>query len=225
MIQSEFNLVLKYCEVLDEFVKIRVFSEEDARELLKRAALGDKARFQREVVLACIADYNESVLDRIDEREDHGGLVDVEELLYLLCVDVNPTLDIHQVSVQLSSEDVAPEFDSRFVNQVKRKNRNNLRRILTMEDDIKRRVIGQDRAVVFAGPGETHRAAAGDVDTRAATGREHSTRHRPGTRRAGPQGARARTCARHGTADSEAPYQRSGSADRVRGAPDGGKAR
>jgi hypothetical protein len=56
MIHADFNLVLKYCEVLDEFIKIRVYSEEECREIVRKATGGDKARFQREVVQACITE-------------------------------------------------------------------------------------------------------------------------------------------------------------------------
>ena len=100
MMHNEFNLVLKYCEVLDEFIKIRVFSDEDARNLIKSASTSDKATFQREVIRSCIVEYNDSVLPRLAELEEAGGVIDVDEVLYLLCVDVNPALDIHQVSVR-----------------------------------------------------------------------------------------------------------------------------
>ena len=147
MIHSDFNLVLKYCEVLDEFIKIRVFSEEETRELIKKASTGDKSRFQAEVIRVCIADYNENVLPRLNELDDSSGIVDVEEMLYLLCIDVNPNLDIHQVSVQLSSNEVAVEDDPRLVQRMKQKTKKNLRRISSMADEINQQIIGQQHAV------------------------------------------------------------------------------
>ncbi len=147
MIHSDFNLVLKYCEVLDEFIKIRVYSEEEASDLIKKASSGDKAGFQTEVIRVCIADYNENVLPRIREIDEATGIVDIEEMLYLLCVDVNPALDIHQVSVQMTAGEVESEQDPRLAARMKQKNKKNLRRIANMEDQICREVIGQAHAV------------------------------------------------------------------------------
>lgn len=147
MIHSDFNLVLKYCEVLDEFIKIRVYSEEEASDLIKKASSGDKAGFQTEVIRVCIADYNENVLPRIREIDEATGIVDIEEMLYLLCVDVNPALDIHQVSVQMTAGEVESEQDPRLAARIKQKNKKNLRRIASMEDQICKEVIGQAHAV------------------------------------------------------------------------------
>ncbi len=147
MIHSDFNLVLKYCEVLDEFIKIRVYSEEEARQLIKKASTGDKAGFQQEIIRVCIADYNDNVLPRIQELDEATGIVDIEEMLYLLCVDVNPALDIHQVSVHMSSAEVESEQDPRLAASMKQKTRKNLRRVAHMEDEIMKEVIGQEHAV------------------------------------------------------------------------------
>lgn len=147
MMHAEFNLVLKYCEALDEFIKIRVFSEEDARELIKKATSGDKSRFQQEIIRACISDYNETTAPRIEEVAAKRSGVDIEETLYLLCVDVNPTLDIHQVSVHLSSNEVENASDPNLQVQLRKKSKKNLKRIQNIEKEIKRRVIGQDKAI------------------------------------------------------------------------------
>ncbi|MCA9320667.1 MAG: ATP-dependent Clp protease ATP-binding subunit, partial [Planctomycetes bacterium] len=147
MIHADFNLVLKYCEVLDEFIKIRVFSEEEAREIIKRASGSDKARFQREIIQACIIDYNDGVIDALAETDLNPSGIDLEEMLYLLCVEVNPGLDIHQVSVHLGSTEVESDHDPALALKLKQKNRKTLRRIANMENDLRKRVIGQDRAV------------------------------------------------------------------------------
>jgi ATP-dependent Clp protease ATP-binding subunit ClpA len=147
MMHAEFNLVLKYSEALDEFIKIRVFSEEDAREVIKKATGGDKSRYHQEIIRACISDYNENILPRMHEMREASSSIDIEEMLYLLCVDVNPTLDIHQVSVQVTSAQVENGTDTALAANVRKKNKKNLRRIQNIDKELKRRVIGQDKAI------------------------------------------------------------------------------
>ncbi len=147
MIHGDFNLVLKYCEVLDEFIKIRVFGDDEARDLIKKASNGDKARFQQEVVRVCIADYNETVLPRIQEMDQSGSMIDVEEMLYVLCIDVNPTLDIHQVSVQISVTEMEQDEDPRSQARARQRSRKTLRRIANIVDEVGKQVIGQQHAV------------------------------------------------------------------------------
>ncbi len=145
MIHADFNLVLKYCEVLDEFIKIRVFSDEEAREVVQRATGSDKASYQRVIVNACIGDYNDESLQNAELET--LGTVDIEEMLYLLCVEVNPSLDIHQVSVQITSTDMVIDDDPALKKKLRQRTRANLRRLANMEKEIRNRVIGQEHAV------------------------------------------------------------------------------
>ncbi|MCB9833279.1 MAG: ATP-dependent Clp protease ATP-binding subunit [Planctomycetes bacterium] len=147
MIHGDFNLVLKYCEVLDEFIKIRVFSDDEARDLIKKASDGDKARFQQEVVRVCIADCNESILPRVQDMEQTGSMIDVEEMLYMLCIDVNPALDIHQVSVQISVSEMDQGDDPRSQARARQRSRKTMRRIANIVDEVSKQVIGQHHAV------------------------------------------------------------------------------
>ncbi len=147
MIHADYNLVLKYCEALDEFVKIRVFSDEDAGSLVRRASDGDKSHYQNEIIRSCIADYNGSLEDRLDDVSNVPALEDLQDLMYLLCIDVNPTLDIHQVSLQLSNDEEIHEPHTETEQVPDDTSAGTLTRFATMEDEIRRRVIGQDSAV------------------------------------------------------------------------------
>lgn len=147
MMHTEFNLVLKYCEALDEFVKIRVFSEEDAREVLREAAGADKSAFQGHVIRACLQDYNEGIEERIRAARGAGAAQDIPDVLYLLCVEVNPALEIHHVSIPLTCGPTDAAADPALRDQLRRRSRRNLARIIAMEKELRRRVIGQDRAV------------------------------------------------------------------------------
>ena len=147
MIHADYNLVLKYCEALDEFVKIRVFSDDDAKALVRRASGGDKSHYQHEIISACISDHNVSLEERLDEVADAPVLEDLQDLMYLLCIDVNPTLDIHQVSLQLSNDEELPEAAVETDESPVKTPAGSLKRFANMEDEIRTRVIGQDKAV------------------------------------------------------------------------------
>lgn len=146
MAPGEFNLVLKYCEALDEFVRIRVFNENETRSILGDATSADRARYQSHVVRACILDYNQELGNRIGEIRTQGGVPDIEELLYLLCIDVNPGLEIHQIAVPLTSAQVNPAAEDPFP-AFKKKTEAQLAKVMNIDRDVKRRIIGQDPAV------------------------------------------------------------------------------
>ena len=56
------NVILKYCEILDEFVKVRVFTEEDIAELLKVKEVANRNAYQQLVVNACVVGYLDEVV-------------------------------------------------------------------------------------------------------------------------------------------------------------------
>jgi ATP-dependent Clp protease ATP-binding subunit ClpC len=142
MLRTEINLVLKYCEALDEFVKIRTCAEEDQKRVLENATGANKASYQREVVRTCVYEFNPGLEARV-ERARHGGQ-DLIELLYLLTVEVNPSLEIHQVSVPMTG--TAPKTGAE-AGAAKRKDEERLERLLGMDRELKKRVIGQEHAV------------------------------------------------------------------------------
>ena len=145
MVDCDFNLVLKYCEALDEFVRIRVFGESELRNIIDSATLADKEAYQRRVIDACILDYNRELCASLEEIKTSGGLPDIEDLLYLLSIDVNPSLEIHQVTVPLTMSPDMEEQD--LFGPVPRKPQKQLDRIMVIDGELKRRIIGQDKAV------------------------------------------------------------------------------
>ncbi len=144
---GEFNLVLKYCEALDEFVRIRVYSESETRAILDRATIADRATYQVHVVNTCILDYNRNLANRLDEIRTTGGIPDIEDLLYLLCIDVNPGLEIHQIAVPLALDNELEDHEDADVNQVQRKSEKQLERIMVVDHEMKKRIVGQDTAI------------------------------------------------------------------------------
>lgn len=125
------GVVLKYFEPLDLFVKIRRFSPEEIGRLLSTAKISDRRGYIGLVVNACVVDLAPRHLER-------------EEALYGICVDVNPALDIHKVTIAAGAEHreihllegppaAAPAKD--------------FRRLRDMEDVLRRRVVGQEPAI------------------------------------------------------------------------------
>ena len=148
MTGGEFNLVLKYCEALDEFVRIRVFSENETRNILDQATVADRATYQTHVVHTCILDYNKTLGERLNEIRTGGGIPDIEDLLYLLCIDVNPGLEIHQVAVPLAiNTSIDVESEDQDLLPVQKKSEKQLERIMVIDREIKKRIVGQDQAI------------------------------------------------------------------------------
>jgi ATP-dependent Clp protease ATP-binding subunit ClpC len=131
MMHLEPGVVLKYFEPLDHFVKVRRFSPEEIGRLLSTARISDRRGYIGLVVNACVVDLAARHLDH-------------EEALYGICVEVNPGLDIHKVTIAAGAEhreihllDAAPAAAPA----------KDYRSLRNMEDILRRRVVGQEPAI------------------------------------------------------------------------------
>lgn len=86
--------VYRYFDLADCFVQIRAL-EDVGLSLAERPGLG-RAGYRKLVVEACMPEFN-GKLDEALERLFPDDPLMVEDLLYQLCVEVNPALDIHEV--------------------------------------------------------------------------------------------------------------------------------
>ena len=93
MFRMESGVVLKYFPAMDSFVKIRVFTEEEISRLMTRANITDKRSYFGLILNACLLHYNDLILPKVPHDDPS-----VEETLYKLCIEVNPSLDINKVS-------------------------------------------------------------------------------------------------------------------------------
>jgi ATP-dependent Clp protease ATP-binding subunit ClpC len=166
------NVVLKYCALLDEFVKIRVFTDVELKDLLRVAVVPNRTAYRQLVVNACIMDLSAVFLTGGTARETTPSREKVEDALYLLCVEVNPKLDIHQVTIPLvgreaTREPVALIGEPRRepAAAAPRKLPFGLDRVATLGDALRRRVIGQTGAVETLARA-VRKAAAGLRDPR-----------------------------------------------------------
>jgi ATP-dependent Clp protease ATP-binding subunit ClpC len=140
---AEFNLVLKYCEALDEFVRIRVFPEEEARTVLEHAATTNKGNFQKLIVTACVLEHNPGLAGRIERPAKSQPGQDYFELLYMLCVEVNPAFEIHQVAIPVGN---AAKRDREAAPRPSL-TEEQLDRLMALDRELKKRVIGQDHVI------------------------------------------------------------------------------
>ena len=128
MMRMEPNVVLKYLDPLDSFVKIRHYTAEEISHLLKTARFTDRRSYVGLVVNAC-------VLSLTPRHLEH------EEALYELCVAVNPALEIHQVEIEV------PEHQGHIHLLDAPEKRTDYRRLQDMEESLSRRIVGQDAAI------------------------------------------------------------------------------
>ena len=149
MKHPEASFVIKYFDLIDEFIKVRCCSEELLAEL-HSAAITNKASYRERVVRTCVPTFESEVLAAVSRMDEDYDVEIVEELLYQICIDVNPSLEIHQVSIPSpggaeqngTNEDVflcRPDTDAQ---------RQQLyRRVNTLDKALRGQIIGQDPAI------------------------------------------------------------------------------
>ena len=146
MKQNDDGYVIKYFDLIDEFIRIRCCADDVVAELL-RHEITNKASYRTHVVESCVPDFRAEIRVALRRLEDeHDGEV-VEELLYQLCIDVNPGLEIHQVSLPSvrtagqTPEDSVTRADGATSQSALQRHALGLERIL------KTQVVGQDDAI------------------------------------------------------------------------------
>ncbi len=128
MMHLEPNVVLKYFEPIDAFVKVRRFTPDEAARLLQSAKVSDRRSYVGLVLSACVLKLDDALLGH-------------EEALYRMCVEVNPSLDIQRVTLAAGEE-------SSPIHLLDRPSApRDYRRLAGMEEALRGRVVGQDRAI------------------------------------------------------------------------------
>lgn len=158
---SKSRSVYRYFEPADSFVQILVC---DGTALDTPASTGlNRATYRRMVVQTCMPEFRTELRTQLEKLVPEDPLL-AEDLLYQLCVEVNPSLDIHTVRLRgdgqiepdtearAESRSAAPSEDD-FHKRLRRSTRDLERRIL-------RQIVGQDDAVRSAVKA-LHKSAAG----------------------------------------------------------------
>ena len=141
------NVILKYCEILDEFVKVRVFTDDDIAELLKLREVPNRSAYQQLVVNACIVNFHDEVVPLFKKQNRVYKTTALEELLYQICVEVNPQLEIHQVALPMQGEAQQSGHLQLLASPGLRNQRASKRDLDRAESDLRRAIIGQDGAI------------------------------------------------------------------------------
>ena len=143
--QVKSNLKMKYCPMIDAFVKVREFSPQEVDDFLRNARIHDKRSYQELVVRTAIPDHDDKLVGLLEREYDFG--IDPEtaiEELYRMCIKVNPALNIYNVSIPVEEPCPAPAA-ARAASPLIAPDR--IREAAGIQAALRRRVIGQDRAV------------------------------------------------------------------------------
>ena len=151
--------VYRYFDLADSFVQVLVTGA-DALALPEEHGL-NRAGYRRLVLETCLPELRGDVQGSLERLFPEDPLL-VEDLLYQLCVDVNPELDIHEVRLRVepaaeqepaAHPRVGREDPTRFREHLRRQSRD-------LASRLQRRVFGQGAAVA-AVTRAVRRAAAG----------------------------------------------------------------
>lgn len=141
--------VIKYFDLIDEFIKVRCSSEELMQEL-HATPITNKSTYRNRVVRSCVPAFDSDVLTAVKKLDEGYDLEIVEELLYQICIDVNPSLEIHQVSIpQPANAKLVDEPEDLFLprpgNDTARQGL--FRRVGNLDRTLRQQIIGQDEAI------------------------------------------------------------------------------
>jgi ATP-dependent Clp protease ATP-binding subunit ClpC len=131
MIRVETNVVLKYFEPVDAFIKVRLFTEAEVRNLLRNARITGRRTYIDLVLNACVVD-----LAQIDPVH--------AEKLYDVVAELNPAMDIRRVVIPVAP---SPSNEIHLLDEPAPAPVRDFQKLRDMEDELARRVIGQERAI------------------------------------------------------------------------------
>lgn len=147
MKQSDDSIVIKYFDLIDEFIRVKCCSEEVLATLLDRE-ITNKASYRSRIVETCAPDYRCEILNTVQNLDDTYDLEVVEELLYQICIDVNPSLEIHQVSLPTRNQADEETGTDLIPHPGADGDRSAMyRKVLGLEKTLRQQVIGQDEAI------------------------------------------------------------------------------
>jgi ATP-dependent Clp protease ATP-binding subunit ClpC len=140
------NVIIRYCQPIDRFIKIRAFSDAEVQQLFRNVTLTDRRSYRQLVINTSIVNYNDDILkDIIFARQmNNVGVETLEEELYQMCIRLNPSLDINRIAINLEEGEKTENLfllegakggaDGKVVTQ-------------ELEERLKERVVGQDEAI------------------------------------------------------------------------------
>ena len=98
--------VFKYLELADRFVRVAVVEPSAVAGSIQPGTT--RSQYRREVIQACMEEFRRDLLAKLEALHP-GAPQAAEDLLYQLCVAVNPELEIHAVSVRSEEPNASAE--------------------------------------------------------------------------------------------------------------------
>ena len=134
--------VYRYFDLADSFVEILL---RDPSELLVEGRPGiGRAEYRRMVVEACMPQFGGDVGGALETLFPDDPMM-VEDLLYQLCVEINPALDIHEVRLSVEPAASAARAGDAGDGVALRKRLRD--RVDGLDERLGRDVVGQEQAV------------------------------------------------------------------------------
>lgn len=141
------NIVIKYFDLIDEFIRIRCCSEEVLAGLPNRE-ITNKSSYRKRIVETCVPEFSSEIINAIAKLDEDYDLEVLEELLYQICIDVNPNLEIHQVNLPNKTPDNEDPEQTLIPRPDNQASRSTLyKKALGLEKSLRRQIIGQDEAI------------------------------------------------------------------------------
>ncbi|NCB39062.1 MAG: AAA family ATPase [Erysipelotrichia bacterium] len=141
------GIKMKFCESLDRFVAIRSFTPEQKQQLFKNIKITDKKSYKRLIINASVVNYLDEIAPLVFGNNEYPLLGEIiEQELYNLCVKVNPTLDIKEVTIQVD-EQTAKGGAIPMLGSESDEAKSSQQRYMEIENHLRKRIIGQDEAV------------------------------------------------------------------------------
>ncbi|MCW8130574.1 MAG: ATP-dependent Clp protease ATP-binding subunit [Planctomycetota bacterium] len=143
MIRLEPSMVMKYVEGLDAFVKFRIYSRDALLHVLREARITDRRSYVNMVMETCVAQLPAHAKNALEAGGDNREVL--REVLFDMCVGLNPELDIHRVTLPVMeepTEDILAEASETELAFIEDRRTNS-----ELVEALRRKVIGQDEAV------------------------------------------------------------------------------
>jgi len=151
--------VYRYFDLADSFVQI-LLKEGETLALAQQPGF-NRASYRRMVIGACMPEFGDEVEATLEALFPEDPLM-VEDLLYQLCIEVNPALDIHEVRLHVDPKLAEqPEHASDRIDEDRELLLERMgRRVRGLERRLKQAIIGQG-AAIDAMVAAVRKAAAG----------------------------------------------------------------
>jgi len=149
----------QWWSLLTQYITIKRFEDADVEFILNKRYFHNKHTFHTYIVSVCIVDF-ESLFAKLDDMgiPYRVSSHQIMEELYDLCVIVNKNLTFENAQALLGTDfDTQPSPKRKMLGKKKQKSKNSVSKtvfkdiskevLLSLESDIKKSLIGQDKAV------------------------------------------------------------------------------